>query len=1812
MSTETRLDTVFYEIEARTDLFDKQIDRARQSIRSLTSERAPAVAIKADTAPLDRDIDRTKRKLKEEFGPGNATTVKLSGDIQQLEKALAEAKRSAAELGATRDGKPMVAKLDAQISAFEAKITRAKAQVEQLTKQPQSVKFDAQATSLTSSLKKLSLDIGEFGEKTAGRLNVSAPLEKGTGAAKAFAEEFDVAGTRVGATATDMAAKLANPYTAVAALTTALVALSIDGTRVAAELDGSFRMLQSALPQDTSAAGLGALKTEIVELSKVTPRLPVDLAATAKAITDMGTADPAEVARNLRTLALVGDALGKTDLNPLGNQLDLIGDAFGLTGEGARQAYVQIVAMAKGRIDIDDLSGVLSKSATRMNALGISAQEAAAAMVVLVDAGVNSRQITTGLIDLLDKAGSAQRASLEAAAAGKDGDAKALDVFARTVNDTNIRSLGLVGTLGRLYTEFKGSREAFQAAGLSLNDYQIAQKAAAASVDVASTKTLSYAESLAKLGTSAQRNRESAGALAQIIKNELSAQLADLGNIFLPTVISGLSLMADLLSRTRREAKGAAAAIPEIASLLDRGAVGAASRMAQPIIANVNSTPSFLEGFDVKQLLSLQTSLNRLDAKGETGEGLANALAVIRDRIREVNGAAATSATALKVVPESAEYYEELARRAAELAKNNAELEQRFRSAIEGVEDYTDSLNDTNQPMAAFERRQEAIHRELDTVIATLPKVRQGAARLQAATILDQLADGGDRLRESLGTDLAGKLSELLAGQSTNAVTAIQRQYGELEKRLLDLASAAESLGTEEGKLTAQRAREGISAITTQRDALIEVERVAQEFARSLQTITTFEKQSNAGFSDTAVTLADYRKALGDLTREESRLREIRDAAKEGTVARAKAEEALRAIQAKRLEVEKNGESAIPNAAASVGLAQRLGSSLKVAAQAGLGLVQAFGQGNSELGAMLAGVGSLASGIEGIAAAAQKAGGFTKLFSSGAGIASVIPALTQTVGGIVAVSQSLGGNDAAGKALRDTMEANTAAIVLLSRNLNDLGASFSGTQLRGVFDGIQRLFSEGRTPSNFLNLGVAKIGQKYNNYSLGDERLPDYVKIDPTKFFASVGTSMADVEAVAKKLGITLDGSVGSYRKLSEALATADFEALSNTLEGITRRFAILNQIAGTSNDPLEQVANKFRSIVGIAPEIAKIFDVNDVFTPEGRARLRAKVADMLTEVLSFDADSEEAKDFMLNKLGGLSLEEFLSLFGGILDGLDDFRDGLESFVDGLDVFQKAARAFGSEGLSYVTGLINAYGNKFGSLQGLLDGVDLSTADGVATVLSRLRARFAELLEGGLTLEEADIADAILDIIGTLEQLPAALDPLSQAINAASEKFGIFGTSAKDQFTELGAYFKAKFPFKGPTGLADVLGPDFQNEIGTEAGRTKLKDNIGAAINAILADGKITDAERPLLDALKQLFSLVNQTIKDAADEAQKNADDVANTAATAEQTRQAGLGGRARDARMNIGLNDLTGAEAFTASLQGYSTAFAALFATFDVTTLAGIDAANAGLLSIYDSLTAMTDAEILEKYGMTRDEVLTALADVEGGLDGLTNSLQDLKTRGVDFVKDLNIEFLNATGQGLEAVRIQTKLWVEQMIATARTLGVLTPEIESQIRAVGNSRIANAASAAAPSASVERFSGRADTTPLEVKTIDGEITAQRVQTITAAEAMTLTNVLASSLVEHRATRIAAEQMASMLAVLVGTSLPSLQVPSLPRSVGGFGSNGGGVMLSIVVNVSGPITGQSAGDAGRQMAEAVLPYLNESLARAAGIEARLAGVPLT
>ena len=98
-----------------------------------------------------------------------------------------------------------------------------------------------------------------------------------------------------------------------------------------------------------------------------------------------------------------------------------------------------------------------------------------------------------------------------------------------------------------------------------------------------------------------------------------------------------------------------------------------------------------------------------------------------------------------------------------------------------------------------------------------------------------------------------------------------------------------------------------------------------------------------------------------------------------------------------------------------------------------------------------------------------------------------------------------------------------------------------------------------------------------------------------------------------------------------------------------------------------------------------------------------------------------------------------------------------------------------------------------------------------------------------------------------------------------------------------------------------------------------------------------------------------------------------------------------------------------------------------------------------------------------MTRDEILQAILAVDGGLDGLTTSLKALAKEQGDFINSIEVDFLNAIGQGLDAVKLQTELWVEAMVAQAKVLGVWTEELDHKIRVIGQNKIASASSEAA-----------------------------------------------------------------------------------------------------------------------------------------------------
>ena len=151
--------------------------------------------------------------------------------------------------------------------------------------------------------------------------------------------------------------------------------------------------------------------------------------------------------------------------------------------------------------------------------------------------------------------------------------------------------------------------------------------------------------------------------------------------------------------------------------------------------------------------------------------------------------------------------------------------------------------------MADFEARSAKLARDLEDVIQKLPSAQRASARQQAGTLMDQLAEAGERLRKTKAAELLTEITTVLARTSGDTVGQLRLEYAALVKQMQDLATASDALGTEESLLAAKRARESIPAIEQQRDAMIELERIAKEMERSLQMIASGNQAANASYA---------------------------------------------------------------------------------------------------------------------------------------------------------------------------------------------------------------------------------------------------------------------------------------------------------------------------------------------------------------------------------------------------------------------------------------------------------------------------------------------------------------------------------------------------------------------------------------------------------------------------------------------------------------------------------------------------------------------------------------------------------------------------------------------------------------------------------------------------------------------------------------------------------------------------------------------------------------------------------------------------
>ncbi len=352
---------------------------------------------------------------------------------------------------------------------------------------------------------------------------------------------------------------------------------------------------------------------------------------------------------------------------------------------------------------------------------------------------------------------------------------------------------------------------------------------------------------------------------------------------------------------------------------------------------------------------------------------------------------------------------------------------------------------------------------------------------------------------------------------------------------------------------------------------------------------------------------------------------------------------------------------------------------------------------------------------------------------------------------------------------------------------------------------------------------------------------------------------------------------------------------------------------------------------------------------------------------------------------------------------------------------------------------LTAFEQAFQQYSGIFDGLDLTTRDGLTKAKSLIRATFESLAADGISEAEQPIVDFLKSLFGDIDSilssLPDTVDPIASRLEAFNARVQLFGATFDEQLKGLAEIFTGKFGDWFDSVLAGV-------DLTTDAGRSGLRDAISGQLQAILEDGEIDDGERALYDALTLMFGILNQAIEQAATEAEQAATAAAAKAATARGDRRSTAGNI-------ISIFGLEGVDAFTVKLNGFGAAFASFFSAFDLTSLDGIARANAEVQGIFASLLNMTDAQILEKFGMTREEVVSALLDTSSGLDGLSTSLTSVAEKSAeaaeaakDFADSVSDDFLRATGNDQGADEAGAKRKRDERLAQLATLGLSEEE--------------------------------------------------------------------------------------------------------------------------------------------------------------------------
>lgn len=321
--------------------------------------------------------------------------------------------------------------------------------------------------------------------------------------------------------------------------------LGIGTASVKMAVDFNKSMANVSTLVDTGIESMDDMKEAVLDLSK---RTPVALGDLSSALYDVRSAgiDAGSAMKVLEDSAKLGVAgLGTT--KEAANLLTTAINAFGLQGrDSAEVADILFKTVEAGKTDIAQLSQAFGKMAGNAKAANVSFEDVQAATAALTALTGKTSESQNALA----------QAFLELTVQGGKLD-KGLQENGLSLDELNemIGEHGLVGgmkmmqeELGLTETEFKNL---FSSAEAGTSIYQLLTDA----FDANEEALEEMKNGSDKLEEAYKKQTEEAWALSQMLKNELSAELIELGNVILPKVVESVKYLTDEIKKLNPEQK---------------------------------------------------------------------------------------------------------------------------------------------------------------------------------------------------------------------------------------------------------------------------------------------------------------------------------------------------------------------------------------------------------------------------------------------------------------------------------------------------------------------------------------------------------------------------------------------------------------------------------------------------------------------------------------------------------------------------------------------------------------------------------------------------------------------------------------------------------------------------------------------------------------------------------------------------------------------------------------------------------------------------------------------------------------------------------------------------------------------------------------------------------------------------------------------------------------------------------------------------------------------------------------------------------